>query len=132
MVRVIPPKLAFWIEKHKGIVQPFALSALVDLWFERELPEPEESPGIISREELRERALAATDWTSVISAIHKRGLTQVQIASACSCAQATISDLAKGITSDPRHTLGVALIRLSEAPDEEIERIKSPAEAKAA
>ena len=70
-------------------------------------------------------------WKTIIAEIQKRGLSQAQIASACKCGQATISDLAKGSTSEPRHKLGQALIVLAKASDKEINRLRGPAEARA-
>ena len=49
------------------------------------------------------------DWKSLIAEIQAHGLTQPQIAALCGCGQATVSDLANGKTSDPRHTLGESL-----------------------
>jgi hypothetical protein len=52
------------------------------------------------------------DWKTLISELTSCGYTQPAIAAACRCGQATISDLAKGTTKDPRHSLGEALRRL--------------------
>jgi predicted XRE-type DNA-binding protein len=71
-------------------------------------------------------------WSQIIADIQKRGLSQAQIAQACGCAQATISDLAKGATTEPRHALGEALLKLIKASDREIARLKAPVESKAA
>lgn len=49
------------------------------------------------------------DWKQLIAEIRAGGLSQPQIASACGCGQATISDLASGVTKDPRDSLGQAL-----------------------
>jgi predicted XRE-type DNA-binding protein len=67
------------------------------------------------------------NWTSIISRLQERGLSQAQIAAACGCGQATISDLARsgGGTKEPRFSLGKALIALADASDEEIERLKA-------
>lgn len=55
------------------------------------------------------------DWKIIIADIVRHGkLTQPQIADACECGQATISDLALGKTEQPRHSLGVALLALFE------------------
>lgn len=32
MATELPAALGIWIDKHQGIVQPYALAALVDLW----------------------------------------------------------------------------------------------------
>lgn len=49
------------------------------------------------------------DWKQLIADLKARGMSQPQIAEACNCAQATISELATGKTTDPRHALGEAL-----------------------
>lgn len=54
-------------------------------------------------------------WKIIIADIVRHGkLTQPQIAEACGCGQATISDLAVGNTKEPRHSLGAALLVLLE------------------
>ena len=74
--------------------------------------------------------LLAMDWSKLISSIQKRGLSQMQIAAICGCGQATISDLLKGTTTEPRFTLGQQLIVLSKASDRELKRrTKQKAEA---
>lgn len=67
------------------------------------------------------------NWTSIIARLQERGLSQAQIAAACGCGQATISDLARagGGTKEPRFSLGNALVALTDAADEEIERLKA-------
>lgn len=54
------------------------------------------------------------DWKSLITELNRLGYTQPQIAALCGCGQATVSDLAKGITKEPRHSLGEALRTLLE------------------
>lgn len=49
------------------------------------------------------------DWKQIIAQLQAAGLSQAQIAARCGCVQATISDLASGKTSDPRHSLGQSL-----------------------
>lgn len=49
------------------------------------------------------------DWKLIISELQALGMSQPQIAAACGCGQATISDLASGKTKDPRDSLGQAL-----------------------
>lgn len=49
------------------------------------------------------------NWKNLIADLQARGLSQPQIAAACECGQATISDLARGRTEDPRDSLGQAL-----------------------
>jgi len=57
--------------------------------------------------------LFGMDWKIVIADIQRHGkLTQPQIAEKCGCGQATVSDLAKGHTEQPRHSLGQALLAL--------------------
>jgi len=71
------------------------------------------------------------DWPSIIADIQKRGLSQSQIAMACHCGQATVSDLSSGKTKQPGFVLGQALIELSRASDHAIEGYRTGAEAKA-
>jgi hypothetical protein len=54
------------------------------------------------------------DWTSLIAELVKCGYTQPKIAEHCKCGQATISDLASGKTTEPRHSLGESLRGLLE------------------
>jgi predicted transcriptional regulator len=54
------------------------------------------------------------DWKALIAELQRLGHTQPQIAAVCGCGQATISDLAKGHTKEPRHSLGEALKSLLE------------------
>lgn len=51
-------------------------------------------------------------WKNYIAAITASGMSQLQLAKLAGCGQATISDLASGKTLEPRHSLGVALIRI--------------------
>lgn len=51
-------------------------------------------------------------WKDYIAAIAEKGVSQSQIAKQAGCGQATISDLASGKTQEPRHSLGVALMRV--------------------
>ncbi|MBT2299234.1 helix-turn-helix domain-containing protein [Variovorax paradoxus] len=71
-------------------------------------------------------------WQSIIADIQKRGLSQAQIATACGCGQATISDLAKGSSKEPRHALGESLLKIKNASDEEIGALRAPTETKVA
>lgn len=51
-------------------------------------------------------------WKHYIAAIAAKGISQSQLAKQAGCGQATISDLASGKTLEPRHSLGMALIRV--------------------
>ncbi|WP_291585827.1 helix-turn-helix domain-containing protein [Comamonas sp. UBA7528] len=51
-------------------------------------------------------------WKDYIAAICAKGVSQSQLAKQAGCGQATISDLASGKTLEPRHSLGMALIRV--------------------
>lgn len=56
------------------------------------------------------------DWKIIIADIQRHGkLTQPQIAEKCGCGQATVGDLARGNTEQPRHSLGEALLALLRA-----------------
>lgn len=52
------------------------------------------------------------DWKKIITDIMAAGITQPQIAKQCGCSQATVSELATGATSQPRYSLGAALLVL--------------------
>lgn len=53
------------------------------------------------------------DWASTVRALLGSGLTQPQLAQLCGCGQATISDVVRGKTTDPRTSLGLRLIDLA-------------------
>lgn len=53
------------------------------------------------------------NWQHLIEWLIADGMTQPQIAVACQCGQSTISDIARGATSDPRSRTGFALLRLA-------------------
>jgi transcriptional regulator with XRE-family HTH domain len=52
------------------------------------------------------------NWKTIIAELQACGFTQPQIAFACGCAQATISDLATGKSTEPRHSLGQSILAL--------------------
>ncbi len=57
------------------------------------------------------------DWKNTIREIQgKRSMTQMQIAAAVGCGQATISGLAIGTTKQPTFSLGCALLALLDEP----------------
>lgn len=60
-------------------------------------------------------------WKSIIEGLSKKKLSQAQIAELCECGQATISDLAKGSTADPRYRLGIQLTALDELSEAELQ-----------
>ena len=49
------------------------------------------------------------NWPQLITDLQEQGFTQPQIAARVGCAQATVSELLRGKTSDPRYSLGVSL-----------------------
>lgn len=51
-------------------------------------------------------------WKTYLSAIMDTGLTQTQVADAIGRRQSTISDIYSGKTTDPRSSIGLALISL--------------------
>jgi transcriptional regulator with XRE-family HTH domain len=51
-------------------------------------------------------------WKDYIAAIAEKGVSQSQLAKKAGCGQATISDLASGKTREPRHSLGLALLKV--------------------
>ena len=56
------------------------------------------------------------DWKTVITQVQVRhALTQPQLAKLVGCSQACISDLARGRVGEPRYSLGLRLLELSNA-----------------
>jgi len=53
-------------------------------------------------------------WKDYIAALAEKGVSQSQLAKQVGCGQATISDLASGKTREPRHSLGLALLKAGE------------------
>ena len=51
-------------------------------------------------------------WKKTISDLQKSGLTQVQIAQLCGCAQSTVSELLSDESKVPRYPVGAALLEL--------------------
>lgn len=57
------------------------------------------------------------DWKKLITELSEKGLTQQAIAKFCGCAQSTISDLFTGEIKEPKYSIAVSLVNLSENPD---------------
>ena len=57
--------------------------------------------------------MTAIDWPQIIDALKAKGVTQPDLALACGCGQATISDIRRGNTKDPRTSLGLRLLALA-------------------
>lgn len=53
------------------------------------------------------------NWQNLINFLTSAGMTQMEIASECGSKQATISDIQRGITQDPRSSIGMALLDLA-------------------
>lgn len=53
-------------------------------------------------------------WVQCITKLQANGLNQSQIALLCGCGQATVSDLLRGGSREPRYSLGVKLLALLE------------------
>lgn len=53
------------------------------------------------------------DWQKLISELIDSGMTQSEIAEAAGTKQASISDIYRGVTQDPRSSTGIALIDLA-------------------
>lgn len=69
------------------------------------------------------------DWKQLLADLRSRGWTQQFVADRVRASQAGISDLSRGITTNPTYAVGRALVELHEsgvAPDAQ------PTEAKAA
>jgi transcriptional regulator with XRE-family HTH domain len=52
------------------------------------------------------------DWKTLIAELIAMGMTQPEIAARCGCGQTTISELYRGVTHEPRHSLGEKLRKL--------------------
>lgn len=52
------------------------------------------------------------DWKELLKDLSDAGWTQARIAEQCNVGQATVSELARGITTEPRFSLGDRLKRL--------------------
>lgn len=74
------------------------------------------------------------NWKKLIADLAERRVTQKQIAAACGCGQASVSDIASGATKDPRASIALALlalakkhrIKVEEAPKEAPEPHQPP------
>ena len=54
------------------------------------------------------------NWKEVIAkAMSRNGLTQMELAGQARCSQSVISDLARGVTQDPRFSVGQKLLELA-------------------
>jgi transcriptional regulator with XRE-family HTH domain len=69
------------------------------------------------------------DWKNLIAELIAHGMTQVEVASRCGCKQTTISELSRGITSEPRYALGEKLKRLHADKKRAASRAKAAATA---
>lgn len=54
------------------------------------------------------------DWKKLIRDLQALGVTQVQMAERCNCAQTTISDIVNGRTGNPRYDIGAGLLSMLE------------------
>ena len=52
------------------------------------------------------------DWKKLIADLQASGVTQVQMAQKCKCAQTTISDILNGRIEHPRYEIGAALVAM--------------------
>lgn len=57
--------------------------------------------------------MTAMDWKTLIQSLIDKGGTQAEIAAYCKCTQSAISDLARGVTTNPSFALGDALRKLA-------------------
>lgn len=52
------------------------------------------------------------DWKQLLKELDEAGMTQTQIAETCGTSQATVSDLARGVTKNPSFSIGAAVVEL--------------------
>jgi transcriptional regulator with XRE-family HTH domain len=69
------------------------------------------------------------DWPSVLRGLKAAGITQPEIALQLKCGQATVSDIARGKTTDPRFTLAAGLLRLAQEHGVEVRPVSAEREA---
>lgn len=55
------------------------------------------------------------DWGALVANLLSTGVTQVELARLCDMTQPAISRLSGGVTVDPPHSAGAALVRLYES-----------------
>ena len=55
------------------------------------------------------------DWPNVIDTLRKRGWTQVLLAARLGVAQSAVSDLGRGVTKEPKYSVGLALADMLES-----------------
>jgi transcriptional regulator with XRE-family HTH domain len=60
------------------------------------------------------------DWPALLRGLKAAGVTQPEIALRLNCGQATVSDIARGKTTDPRFTLAAGLLRLAREHNVEV------------
>ena len=58
------------------------------------------------------RYLVCMDWKKIIAALLADGWTQERIAQAVGCGQSTVSELARGVSAQPRGNTAIELLRL--------------------
>ena len=64
------------------------------------------------RQNIGAAIMFAMQWKNIISDLKASGLTQMQIAEKCGCAQSTISEMATDVDRTPRFPIGAALLDL--------------------
>jgi transcriptional regulator with XRE-family HTH domain len=52
------------------------------------------------------------DFKTLLQELKAAGLTQKQVADYCGCSQVTVSDLARGVTTDPSFSIGRLIVAL--------------------
>lgn len=62
------------------------------------------------------------NWREIIGDLLHWKYSQSRIAQACGCTQATVSDIYRGITPDPKFAVGLALVELHKRAAREAKR----------
>jgi hypothetical protein len=65
-----------------------------------------------SRFSFVEPAVERGMWAQILDDLKSAGKTQMQIAKACGCSQASISELSIGKTLDPRYSIAIGLLAM--------------------
>lgn len=66
------------------------------------------------------------NWKKLVADLAERQVTQKQIAAACGCGQASVSDIATGVTKDPRASIAFGLMALAKRHRIKVEQAPAP------
>ena len=58
------------------------------------------------------RCMRKPKWPEIMETLAERGWTQAQLAARVGCSQSTLSDIATGVTAEPRYSIARVLIAM--------------------